>query len=98
MGHPVAALIANAGHGLGQGFLDQQVSDWRHVIDTNITGALFLIQKVGRDLRARIAGRILITGSIAGFMPGAFHAVYNATKAFIVPSHSRCETNSKTPM
>jgi short-subunit dehydrogenase len=28
-------------------------------------------------------GRILITGSIAGFMPGTYHAVYNATKAFL---------------
>ena len=34
-------------------------------------------------MRARRAGRILITGSIAGFMPGAFQAVYNGTKAFI---------------
>ena len=28
-------------------------------------------------------GRILITGSIAGFMPGSFQAVYNGTKAFL---------------
>ena len=28
-------------------------------------------------------GRILITGSIAGFMPGPFQAVYNGSKAFI---------------
>jgi len=42
-----------------------------------------LIQKVGRDMRARGAGRILVTGSIAGFMPGTFQAVYNGTKAFI---------------
>ena len=28
-------------------------------------------------------GRILITGSIAGFVPGTFSAVYNGTKAFI---------------
>jgi short-subunit dehydrogenase len=28
-------------------------------------------------------GRILITGSEAGFVPGTFHAVYNGTKAFI---------------
>ena len=28
-------------------------------------------------------GRILITGSIAGFQPGSFQAVYNGTKAFI---------------
>jgi short-subunit dehydrogenase len=29
------------------------------------------------------SGRILITGSIAGFMPGSFQAVYNGTKAFL---------------
>ena len=34
-------------------------------------------------MRSRGRGRILITGSIAGFMPGTFHAVYNGTKAFI---------------
>ena len=34
-------------------------------------------------MRARGQGRILITGSIAGFMPGTYQAVYNATKAFI---------------
>lgn len=31
----------------------------------------------------RNAGRILITGSIAGFTPGSFQAVYNASKAFL---------------
>ena len=34
-------------------------------------------------MRARGKGRILITGSIAGFIPGTFSAVYNGTKAFI---------------
>ena len=34
-------------------------------------------------MRRRGEGRILITGSIAGFMPGTFQAVYNGTKAFI---------------
>jgi uncharacterized protein len=82
-GRPVGALLANAGHGLGHAFLDQDFADARHVIDTNITGTIYLIQKVGRDMRARNEGRILITGSIAGFMPGTFQAVYNGTKAFI---------------
>ena len=52
-------------------------------IDTNVTGTLYLIQKIGRDMRDRNAGRILITGSIAGYTPGAFQAVYHGTKAFI---------------
>jgi short-subunit dehydrogenase len=82
-GRPVDALLANAGHGLGHAFLDQDFEKVRHVIDTNITGTLYLIHKVGRDMRARGKGRILITGSIAGFIPGSFQAVYNGTKAFI---------------
>jgi short-subunit dehydrogenase len=82
-GRPVDALLANAGHGLGHAFLDQDFAQVRHVIDTNITGTIYLIQKVGRDMRTRGEGRILITGSIAGFMPGSFQAVYNGTKAFI---------------
>jgi short-subunit dehydrogenase len=80
---PVDALLANAGHGLGKGFLDQNFDELRHVIDTNITGTLYLIHKVGRQMRARGEGKILITGSIAGFMPGSFQAVYNASKAFV---------------
>ena len=80
---PVEALLANAGHGLGHGFLDQRFDDVRHVIDTNITGTLYLIQQVGRDMRTRGQGRILITGSVAGFMPGTFQAVYSGSKAFL---------------
>jgi short-subunit dehydrogenase len=34
-------------------------------------------------MRSRGRGRILLTGSIAGFMPGTYQAVYNGTKAFI---------------
>jgi short-subunit dehydrogenase len=82
-GRPVAALLANAGRGLGRGFLEQNFDDVRHVVDTNITGTIYLLQKVGRDMRARGQGRILITGSIAGFMPGTYQAVYNGTKAFL---------------
>ncbi len=82
-GRAVEALLANAGHGLGKAFLDQDFEEVRHVIDTNITGTIDLIQKVARDMRRNGRGRILITGSIAGFMPGTFQAVYNGTKAFI---------------
>ena len=34
-------------------------------------------------MRERGRGRILFTGSIAGFMPGTFQAVYNGSKAFV---------------
>jgi short-subunit dehydrogenase len=83
LGRPVEALLANAGRGLGRAFLDQEVEAWKRVVDTNITGTVYLIQKIAGDMRARNSGKILITGSIAGFMPGSFQAVYNGTKAFI---------------
>jgi len=82
-GRPVAALLANAGRGLGRAFLSQNFEEIRDVIDTNVTGTLYLVQLVGRDMVARGEGRNLITGSIAGFMPGTFQAVYNGTKALL---------------
>ncbi|MBD3837006.1 SDR family NAD(P)-dependent oxidoreductase [Brevundimonas sp.] len=80
---PVDALAANAGHGLGQSFLDESFDDILHVINTNITGTVRLVHLVGGGMRSRGRGRILFTGSIAGLMPGSFQAVYNASKAFV---------------
>jgi len=82
-GRPVGALLANAGQGLGKSFLEQDWNDIKQVIDTNVTGTLALIHKVGRDMVTQGQGRILITGSIAGFMPGTYQAVYNGTKALL---------------
>lgn len=80
---PVDVLIANAGEGLGESFLDQPPEAWMHVVNTNVTGTLYLVQQLGKRMRERDKGRILFTGSIAGQIPGTFNAVYNATKAFI---------------
>jgi uncharacterized protein len=82
-GRPVAALLANAGRGLGKAFLDQEWAEVRRVIDTNVTGTVYLIQRIANDMREQGDGKILITGSIAGFMPGSYQAVYNGTKAFL---------------
>jgi short-subunit dehydrogenase len=82
-GRPVSVLIANAGRGLGHAFLDQDWRDIQRVIETNVTGTLYLVHKVAQEMRARGDGKILITGSIAGLMPGTFQAVYNGTKALL---------------
>ena len=79
----VDALLANAGRGLGDGFLDQDFEKAKDVVDVNVTCTISLIHSVGRKMRERNKGRILITGSIAGFIPGSFQAVYNGTKAFL---------------
>ncbi|MCP3442275.1 SDR family oxidoreductase [Bradyrhizobium sp. CCGUVB14] len=82
-GRPIDVLMANAGRGLGHAFLDQDLARIRDVIDTNVTGTTGLLHKVGNDMRRRNQGRILITGSIAGFTSGSFQAVYNASKAYL---------------
>lgn len=82
-GRDVELLFANAGIGTGGPFLDQEVSSWRHSVDTNITGTVYLLQKVLGAMVARGSGKVLVTGSIAGYIPGSFNAVYNATKAFV---------------
>ncbi len=82
-GRRVDLVCANAGKGLGHAFLDQAVDDWRMVVDTNITGTIYLLQKVLPAMVARNDGKVLVVGSVAGYIPGTFQAVYNGTKAFI---------------
>jgi short-subunit dehydrogenase len=79
----IDALFANAGHGLGGAFLDQEFAQVEHVVNTNVMGTIYLLHGVARRMRDQGQGRILVTGSIAGFQPGSFQAVYNATKAFV---------------
>lgn len=79
----IDVLIANAGAGARGAFLDQPWDDAKFVIQTNVLGTLALLHRAGRRMKARGKGRILVTGSIAGHMPGSFNAVYNGSKAFL---------------
>jgi short-subunit dehydrogenase len=83
IGRPIDALFANAGRGLGQAFLDQNPAEVQRVIDTNVSGTVYLLHRFVNDMRRQGWGRVLITGSIAGMMPGTYQAVYNASKAFV---------------
>ena len=54
-GRPVEVLIANAGRGLGKAFLDQNFTDIRRVVDTNITGTISSRARLPALCRARSA-------------------------------------------
>lgn len=82
-GRTIAVLCANAGRGLGRAFVDQDWNDIRRVIDTNVTGTTYLLHKVAGAMQRLGKGKILITGSIAGLIPGTYQAVYNGTKAYL---------------
>ena len=76
-------LFANAGRALGHAFLDQDPAAIRRLVNLNVMQTTMLLRRAGAKMAARGEGRILVTGSIGGFVPGPFDAVYNATKAYL---------------
>ena len=83
-GRPVAAIAINAGRGLGGDFAhDTNLQDEIDLINLNVVSTVHLAKLVIKDMVAQGQGRVLFTSSIAARMPGAFQAVYNASKAFV---------------
>ncbi len=82
-GRPVDVLAANAGFGLGGRFTETDINVEFDMIAVNIISTVQLVKHVSQHMAERRSGRILITGSIAGLMPGSFQSVYNGTKAFL---------------
>jgi short-subunit dehydrogenase len=83
-GRPVDVIALNAGIGAGGAFIgDTDLQKELRLIDLNVRGTVQLTKLVGRDMVERNEGRILFTSSIASTMPGAFQAVYNASKSFV---------------
>jgi short-subunit dehydrogenase len=83
-GRPVDALALNAGIGAGGAFAtDTDLRQELTIVDLNCRSTVHLAKLVVRDMVARDSGRILFTSSIASTMPGAFQAVYNASKSFV---------------
>lgn len=83
-GRPVDALALDAGIGAGGDFARE--TDLRkelRLIDLNVRSTVHLCKLVVQDMVARDEGRILFTSSIAATMPGAYQAVYNASKSFV---------------
>ncbi|MFV0132155.1 SDR family NAD(P)-dependent oxidoreductase [Streptomyces sp. HMX87] len=77
----VAAL--NAGVGQGGAFVDTDPADDQSVIDLNVTSTVRLAKPLLREMVARGVGRLVFTSSVASTAPGAFQAVYNASKSFV---------------
>jgi len=83
-GRPLAAAALNAGIGAGGAFAsDTELEQELRLVDLNVRSTVHLAKYVVRDMVARDQGRILFTSSIASTMPGAFQAVYNASKSFV---------------
>lgn len=83
-GRPIDAIAINAGVGVGGDFARQtDLKDELNLINLNVVSTVHLAKRVVKDMVDRGQGRILFTSSIAAIMPGAYEAIYAASKAFI---------------
>ncbi len=82
---PLDILVNNAGITVSKPLLDQDVDDWRRVIDTNLNGAWTVAQAVARAMAARGAGGSIVNvASIAGMATMARVPAYVASKAGLI--------------
>ncbi len=83
-GRHLDAIAINAGVGVSGDFAhDTDLEDELNLINLNVVSTVHLAKRVLPNMLADGGGKILITSSIAGTMPGPFQAVYNASKAFV---------------
>ena len=81
---PVSILVNSAGIVIDQPLMDTAEADWKHVIDTNLTGCWLMTQAVSRRMISEnIQGRIVNISSILGFTPTNHVHAYSASKAGI---------------
>lgn len=78
---PIDALVNNAGVQRLAAAVDVTESDWDDVLDTNLKGAFFCAQAVGRSMIARGQGAIVNVASAAALAAVADRTAYAASKA-----------------
>jgi len=81
---PIDLLAANAGVAGGSGPLGESDPDeWWHVFEVNVLGVYLCCRAVVPGMLERGHGRVVITGSGAGYLPGSINTAYSASKAAV---------------
>jgi hypothetical protein len=83
-GLTIDVLVNNAGFGMQGAFTALPVERQLDMIQLNVATLTALTGHLLPGMLARGRGGVLNVGSLAGFQPGPFMAVYYATKAFVV--------------
>jgi short-subunit dehydrogenase len=80
----IDVLVNNAGVGMQGKFVELPLDRQLHMMTLNMTSLTILTRLLVPPMIQRRRGGVLNVGSIAGFQPGPFMAVYYASKAFVV--------------
>jgi NAD(P)-dependent dehydrogenase (short-subunit alcohol dehydrogenase family) len=81
---PIDALVNNAGVQRLSPAVEVTEPDWDDVLDTNLKGAFFCAQAVGRGMLARGSGAVVNVASAAALVAVADRAAYASSKAGLV--------------
>ena len=76
-------VVSNAGIGISGAVEHTELEDAKRIMDINFFGTFHVLKAVLPTLRKQKSGRILVTSSIASFVPIPFQAFYSASKAAI---------------
>ncbi|MCE7934617.1 MAG: SDR family oxidoreductase [Chlorobi bacterium CHB2] len=79
-GH-VDILVNNAGIIRRAPAADYSLADWQAVMDTNLTGAFLLSQRIGSTMVERGSGKIINIASLLSFSGGMNVVAYTASKS-----------------
>jgi short-subunit dehydrogenase len=82
-GTTIDVFANNAGFGDVGTFADADPAKLLNMIQVNVAAFTALLSGILPGMKARGRGRILNVGSVAGFQPGPFMAVYYATKSYV---------------
>jgi 3-oxoacyl-[acyl-carrier protein] reductase len=81
---PIDLLVANAGIALWEeAAWEEDPDEWWHVFEVNVLGVYLCCRTVIPGMLERGAGRIVITGSGAAYLPGSGSTGYGASKAAV---------------
>jgi len=80
---PVEILVANAGTGNGPAAWEGDPDEWWRTFEVNVLGVYLSARAVIPGMLERGRGRILVTGSGAGYLPGARNTDYTSSKAAV---------------
>jgi short-subunit dehydrogenase len=76
-------LVANAGIGQRGAVVDSPWDDLDAVLRTNIDGVLYSVRAAVPAMRRSSGGNIITISSVVSLAPGAYSAVYSASKAAV---------------
>ncbi len=80
----VDVLVNNAGFGGFGRFTGTALENEIEMLQVNVAALTHLTKLFLRGMVTRGRGRVLNVASVAGFLPGPLHAVYHASKAYVL--------------